>query len=72
MNWQCYNQQIEKVVKEALSLSEKDCPVVVDLKIDYSKRTRFTKGVVKSVLKKFPTKEKVRFIKRALVSKVTG
>ena len=47
-------------------------PVIVDVRIDYSKRTRFTKGVVGTVLKRFPLGDKVRFIGRALVRKVTG
>ena len=47
-------------------------PVIVDVRIDYSKRTRFTQGVVGTVLKRFPTRDKVRFVGRALLRKVTG
>ena len=47
-------------------------PVIVDVNIDYSKRTRFTKGMVKSNLGRFTTGNKARFIGRALVRKVTG
>lgn len=66
------NEEISKVISEALFISEKGQPVIVDISIDYSKRTAFTKGVVKTVLKRFPLGDKFRFIGRALVRKVTG
>jgi acetolactate synthase-1/2/3 large subunit len=46
--------------------------VIVDVNIDYSKRTRFTQGVVKAVMGRLPLGEKSRFIRRALWRKVTG
>ena len=46
--------------------------VIVDVRIDYSKRTRFTQGIVKTVLKRFPLGDKIRFVGRALLRKVTG
>jgi len=41
-------------IEEALSMAARGQPVVVDVRIDYSKRTRFTSGVVQTVLKRFP------------------
>jgi len=66
------NDQIASALKDAMDTAAKGQPVVVDVKIDYSKRTRFTQGVVKTVLKRFPMGDKFRFIGRALVRKVTG
>lgn len=66
------NDQIVKGITEALATMAKGQPVVVDVRIDYSKRTRFTQGVVKAVLKRFPLGDKFRFIGRALYRKVTG
>jgi len=66
------NVQIGAGIKEALEVSAKGQPVVVDVRIDYSKRTRFTQGVVKTVLKRFPLGDKFRFIGRAVLRKVTG
>ncbi|MCE9500937.1 MAG: thiamine pyrophosphate-binding protein [Leptospira sp.] len=66
------NSEIERIMKEAFEISEKGQPVIVDVKIDYSKKTRFTKGVVKVNLGRFPLGEKFRFIGRALVRKITG
>lgn len=66
------NEEIEKKIDEALEVSKKGQPVLVDVKIDYSKRTRFTSGVVKVNLARFPLGEKFRFIGRALIRKITG
>lgn len=65
------NEDTSAIIHQALQASEQDIPVIVDVNIDYSKPTRFTKGVVSANLKRFPLKEKVRFISRALVRKVT-
>ena len=59
-------------IREALEAAAKGQPVVVDVRIDYSKRTRFTQGVVSTVLKRFPLGDKFRFIGRASIRKVTG
>ncbi len=66
------NKDIGEVIPKALEISSKGKPVIVDVNIDYSKRTRFTQGVVKTVLKRFPFRDKARFIGRALLRKVTG
>ncbi len=66
------NKDIASVISKAFGISEKGQPVIVDVKIDYSKRTRFTKGVVKVNLGRFPLGEKFRFIGRALARKITG
>ena len=63
---------ISSGIREALALAAAGGPVVVDVAIDYSKRTRFTAGVVETVLKRFPLGDKVRFVGRALVRKLTG
>ncbi len=66
------NAGIDSALQSALSASKKGQPVIVNVKIDYSKTTRFTKGAVKTNMKRFDLKTKVRFIGRALVRKVTG
>ena len=57
-------------IKRALSLAEQHKPVIVDVKIDYSKRSRFTKGIVKTNLGRFSMGNKARFIGRALLRRV--
>lgn len=66
------NDGIDKALDEAFAAAAQGQPVIVDVKIDYSKRTRFTQGVVKTVLKRFPLGDKFRFIGRAIYRKVTG
>lgn len=66
------DDQIRNGIEKAMQESERGRPVLVDLFIDYRKATRFTKGIVKTNLDRFPLKEKIRFISRALVRKITG
>lgn len=60
------------ILKEAHKLNDDGKSVVLDVAIDYSKETRFTRGVVKTNLSRFPIGEKLRFVGRALTRKVTG
>ncbi len=66
------NSQIAGGIRAALAMTEGGQPVIVDVNIDYSKRTRFTRGVSKTVFKEFPSGDRFRFIGRVLVRKVTG
>lgn len=66
------NADCGEIIERALKLASDQVPVVVDVKIDYSKRTRFTEGVVDTNLKRFDMGTKARFISRALVRRVTG
>lgn len=59
-------------IAKALAYAAENKPVIVDVTIDYSKRTRFTKGIVKSNLERFSIGNKARFVGRALLRKVTG
>ena len=58
-------------IRKALAFADENKPVIVDVKIDYSKRTRFTKGIVKTNLERFSLGNKARFISRALYRRVT-
>lgn len=64
--------EIESGISQALLLAASNQPVYVDVKIDYSKRTRFTQGIVKATLKRFAPRDKFRVISRALIRKITG
>lgn len=65
-----HNNMIDDVITKALQLASEGIPVVVDVNIDYSKRTRFTEGIVKTNLMRFPLNAKARFIGRALMRRV--
>ena len=64
--------EIEDGIRQSLASASQGKPVIVDVKIDYSKRTRFTKGMVKTNLERFTLGNKARFVGRALLRKVTG
>lgn len=57
---------IEEIIDQALKLSNENKAVLIDVRIDYSKKTMFTKGVLKTNLSRFPVKEKVRIISRMI------
>jgi acetolactate synthase I/II/III large subunit len=63
--------EISAAIHEAVSAGLHR-PAIVDVRIDYSKRTRFTQGVVKTAMRTFPFRDKARFILRALKRKITG
>lgn len=66
------DQEIDDTIAQARSLAAEGRSVLVDVNIDYSKKTFLTKGVVKTNLGRFPTNEKMRFIGRALKRHVLG
>ncbi len=60
------DQSIHTILKKVFDITNKNKPVIVDVAIDYSKKTMMTKGVVKTNLARFSLGEKIRFISRAL------
>tara|TARA_R110001592_G_scaffold83320_1_gene246727 strand:- start:1603 stop:3375 length:1773 start_codon:yes stop_codon:yes gene_type:complete len=66
------NSNIISALDTAWLEAAKGKPVIVDINIDYSKKTRFTKGIVGTNLKRLPLNMKVKMVSRALVRKVTG
>ncbi len=56
---------INGVLNEALEFSQKKENVIVDVNIDYSRKTFLTTGVVKTNLSRFPISEKIRMLLRA-------
>lgn len=66
------DDQLADGIAAALKASSDNRPVLVDVRIDYSKKTRFTIGTVKTNLKRFDTKNKLRIVGRALKRKILG
>ncbi|HEX9639579.1 MAG TPA: thiamine pyrophosphate-binding protein [Acidobacteriota bacterium] len=64
--------QVESIIAQALELAERGDPVIVDVNIDYSRKTAFTQGVVKVSLGRLPMAERLRFIARALKRHTLG
>lgn len=63
------NDEIESVITEARNLMDAGKPVVIDVAIDYSEKTHFTKGVIKTNLLRLPWNDRLRFIGRAVARK---
>ncbi len=66
------DHQIDEKIAEAVKVSSEGKAVIIDVNIDYSKKTMLTKGVLKTNLKRFPLGEKLRFIARAAKRHVVG
>jgi len=60
------NATIELAIGHALAAVANNRPVIVDVRIDYSKRTQFTIGTLKTNLQRFDTRSKLRVVSRAL------
>lgn len=63
---------IQARMNETFALARSAHPVIVDVCIDYSKRTRFTEGTVKTNLERFTLRNKLRFMGRALWRRVSA
>jgi acetolactate synthase-1/2/3 large subunit len=66
------DKEIDAGIAQAIKYCENGQHVVINVIIDYTKKTMLTKGVIKVNLKRFPFTEKVRFISRALKRQVLG
>jgi len=66
------DHQIDDCITKAIDFANDNRPVIVDVNIDYSKKTMMTKGVIKTTLGRFPLTEKVRFVSRAVARHITG
>lgn len=66
------NAEIAGAIAKANEIAAGGRPVIVAVKIDYSKRTAFTQGTVKTNFGRFPLNEKLRFLTRAAIRHVAG
>ncbi|HTR21741.1 MAG TPA: thiamine pyrophosphate-binding protein [Gemmatimonadales bacterium] len=64
--------EVPRVLEQVRDCLGRGRPIVVDTAIDYSRKTFFTAGVVKTNLLRFSWPERLRFIGRALKRKVLG
>jgi acetolactate synthase-1/2/3 large subunit len=63
---------IPAVLDRVASITAGGRPVVVDVAIDYTRKTYFTRGVVKTNLLRLPWADRLRFVTRALGRRLTG
>src|SRR5271157_5297157 len=65
------NTDAKGILKQALTLTGSGHPVVVEVAIDYSQKTYFTRGVVRTNLGRLPWPDRIRFVLRALGRKLS-
>jgi acetolactate synthase-1/2/3 large subunit len=63
---------IGAAIDEARRSTAAGRPVIVDVSIDYSRRTAFTAGTAASTFRRFPLSQRLRFAARALMRRATG
>lgn len=61
-----------EVIGAAQQAALQNLPVIVDVAIDYSKKTAFTKGTVQTNLKRLPLGAKARIVGRSVLRHITG
>ncbi|MCF8150155.1 MAG: thiamine pyrophosphate-binding protein [Burkholderiaceae bacterium] len=66
------NGAVAAAIAQARGLAAAGRPVIVDLIMDYSKRTAFTQGAVKTNFKRLPLAQRLRMVTRAVKRKITG
>ncbi|MCK9381740.1 MAG: thiamine pyrophosphate-binding protein [Sulfuritalea sp.] len=66
------NSEVPQAIARARELAAVGRPVIVDLIMDYSKRTAFTQGAVKTNFKRLPLAQRLRMVTRAVTRKITG
>jgi acetolactate synthase I/II/III large subunit len=66
------DSRLDQVLDRVRAVLVEGRPVIVDAAVDYSGKTFFTRGVVKTMLGRLAWKDRLRFVGRALVRRVTG
>ncbi len=66
------DSELDSVITAALELVRKRVPVILEVAIDYSEKTYFSRGVVATNFWRFPWSERLRVLVRALVRRVGG
>ena len=66
------NESIADIISRAKQTAAKGQPVIVDIAIDYTKRTAFTNGLLKTNFRRLSPAQSLRMAGRAIVRRITG
>jgi acetolactate synthase-1/2/3 large subunit len=66
------NGDVPDAIVRARQFAAAGRPVIVDLVMDYTKRTAFTLGAVKTNFKRLPLTQRLRMVTRAVKRRITG
>jgi len=64
--WCTRDEHLHGVLEDAFAVAESGRPVVVEIGIDYSRKTFFTQGVLKTTFWRLPWSERLRMLGRAV------
>lgn len=64
--------EVREVLRRARSIHADGRPIVIEVEIDYSQQTFFTRGVVRTSLGRLPWPDRLRFVGRALARRLPG
>ncbi len=64
------NDEVEAVLGQALEVARGGQPVMVEAAVDYSQKTYFTAGVVRTNLGRLPWTDRIRYVARAVARKL--
>jgi len=67
-----HNNDIEVALRHALETASHNQPVILDITIDYSRRSNYAQGVEKTQAARFSSSNKLGILGRAIVRKLTG
>jgi acetolactate synthase-1/2/3 large subunit len=65
-----HNSEIEDVLNKARAITQTGKPVVVEVEIDYSEKTYFTRGVVRTNFGRLPWRDRLRLLLRAVTRRL--
>ncbi len=66
------DSELDSVLPSALELVRKRTPVILEVAIDYSDKTYFSRGVVTTQFWRYPWRERLRMLARALLRRMGG
>lgn len=66
------NHDIDTIMRRALETSAQGQPVIVEITIDYSRKTHYAQRVEKAQQASLPNRDKLGLVKRAIVRKIMG
>ncbi len=66
------DSELDSVITTALKLVRKRVPVILEVAVDYTEKTYFSRGVVATNFWRFPWSERLRMLARALARRLGG
>lgn len=66
------NKGIDTILRRALKAADQGQPVILDIYIDYSRKSHYAQHREKAELARLPSRDKLSIVKRAIVRKIMG